>query len=423
MKTKRFFIGLFVVLFSFFLPKIILDKLEASEKQYTYKDIPNYDDNAIKTADGEYLILLVGVDKNGDDDDNTDFTRTDTIMLLKADTKSGKLDLMSIPRDSRVKIRDKFDKVNHAHAFGGIELTMQSLRTFLGLDIDYYVQINYQALINIVDALGGVDYDVPEGINIHKGKVKIHPGPNHLDGNEVMWYLRTRNIYNNGDIGRVNTQQGFVKAMVDEVVKKSKDMNLMTFITNYLKYVKTNLPMAAIMDLAGNINNFSSDKMDTHIVPGMEKTMNGVSYYIPDYEKTWQIVDQYYGDFKLENWKKEDSGYEEYKDYDQIKDESRDQGIEKQQQNPQESPKEERALPQTKTINESGYNQNNNNQNYNKQNNYNQNQQEGEVIEYIETITTTTITKPAEKSDESADMVDESLDQVPEETTEEESNE
>ena len=182
MKAKRFFLGLLVVIVGFFGTKFILDRLNANEKEQNYKDIPNYDDNAVKTADGEYLILLVGVDKNGDDDNNTDFTRTDTIMLLKANTKTGKMDLLSIPRDSRIKIRDKFDKVNHAHAFGGIELTMQTLRSFLGLDIDYYVQINYQALINIVDALGGVDYDVPEGITIDKGKVQIKPGPNHLDG-------------------------------------------------------------------------------------------------------------------------------------------------------------------------------------------------------------------------------------------------
>ncbi|MFO3715342.1 LCP family protein [Anaerococcus cruorum] len=351
MKVKRFFISLLVVLLGFFGTKFILDRINANQEELTYKDIPNYDDNAVKTADGQYLILLVGVDKNGDDDDNTDFTRTDTIMLLKADTKTGTMDLLSIPRDSRIKIRDKFDKVNHAHAYGGIELTMQTLRSFLGLDIDYYVQINYQALINIVDALGGVDYDVPEGVSIDKGKVQIKPGPNHLDGNEVMWYLRTRNIYNNGDIGRVNTQQGFVKAMVDEMVKKSKNMNLMTFITNYLQYVKTNLPMTAIMDLAGNINNFSSDKMDTHIVPGMEQTIEGTSYYIPDYEKTWQIVDEYYSSFKLENWKKEDSGYQEYNHLDEIKDESSDRGLE-DKKNSEEEKKEETPMPQTKTIEE-----------------------------------------------------------------------
>lgn len=394
MKAKRFFLSLLVILLGFFGTKFILDRLVENQKELAYKDIPNYNDNAVKTADGEYLILLVGVDKNGDDDTNTDFTRTDTIMLLKADTKTGKMDLMSIPRDSRIKIRDKFDKVNHAHAFGGIELTMQTLRSFLGLDIDYYVQINYQALINIVDALGGVDYDVPEGITIDKGKVQIKPGPNHLDGNEVMWFLRTRNIYNNGDIGRVNTQQGFVKAMVDEIVKKSKNMNIMTFISNYLKYVKTNLPMTAIMDLAGNINNFSSDKMDTHIVPGMEQTIDGTSYYIPDFEKTWKIVDEVFPNFKLENWKKEDSGYQEYEHYDEIKDESTDRGLEDEKK--QEEENNQAPLPQTKTIKEEPVNQ---------KQNLNTGQNNNQEESYIETITTTTTTTTTS----SPDMVEESL--------------
>ena len=334
-----------MILIAFFGSKFALDRLYAGQKDYNlgYNETDN--DNAIKTEEGEYLVLLVGVDKNSADDENTDFTRTDTIMLLSANSKTGEMKLLSIPRDSRIKIRDKFDKVNHAHAFGGIELTMQTLRNFLGLDIDYYVQINYQALINIVDALGGVDYDVPEGVYVDKGAVQIEPGENHLDGNEVMWLLRTRNIYNNGDIGRVNTQQQFVKSMVDEMVKKSKNINMMTFVTNYLRYVKTNLPMGAMMDLAGNINNFSSDKMDTMTVPGMEQTINGTSYWIPDYKKTWDIVDKNYGNFKLENWSKENSGYEEYEQIDQIDDQSGESGIEIK-----EEKQEEINLPETQTI-------------------------------------------------------------------------
>lgn len=405
MKAKRFFITLLVILVGFFGSKFILDRLEASQKYNINGNENIINDDAINKEEGQYLILLVGVDKNGNDD-NTDFTRTDTIMLISADTKTGKMELLSIPRDSRVKIRDKFDKVNHAHAFGGIELTMQTLRQFLGLDIDYYVQVNYQALINIVDALGGVDYDVPEGINIHKGKVKIHPGPNHLDGNEVMWYLRTRNIYNNGDIGRVNTQQAFVKAMVDEMVKKSKDMNLMTFISNYIKYVKTNLPMSAMLDLAGHIDSFSSDKMSTHTVPGMEQTINGTSYWIPDYDKTWEIVDDNYSNFKLKNWKKEDSGYEEYKDFGQIEDQSQTSGIIEKKDDGQA---EEAPVPETQTIPMQNTNQNwqepaqNNNESYQAPaENYNNDYVDDggyEEYEIIEITTTTTEEVPAEEGE------------------------
>ena len=403
MKAKRFLITLLVILVGFLGSNVILDRLEASQRFNIYGNENIINDNAVNTEEGQYLMLLVGVDKNGDDD-NTDFTRTDTIMLISADTKTGEMKLLSIPRDSRVKIRDKFDKVNHAHAFGGIELTMQTLRQFLGLDIDYYVQINYQALMNIVDALGGVDYDVPEGINIHKGKVKIHPGPNHLDGNEVMWYLRTRNIYNNGDIGRVNTQQAFVKAMIDEVVKKSKNMNLMTFISNYLKYVKTNLPMSAMFDLAGHINSFSSDKMSTNTVPGMEQSINGTSYWIPDYEKTWKIVDDNYSNFKLENWKKEDSGYEEYKDFGQIEDQSQTTGIIKRED---DGKAEDAPVPETQTIPMQNTNENqnwqapaNNNQSYQAPaENYSNDDYYYEEYEIIEYTTTTVEEVPAEEGE------------------------
>ena len=132
----------FVFALSFFGSKFILDFLDARNNQAVYGGSASFEDDAVKKSENEYLILLVGVDKTSGDV-NEDFSRTDTIMLLRANTKDGTIKLMSVPRDSRVKIRDKFDKINHAHAFGGIELTMQTLRDFLGLDIDYYVQVNY----------------------------------------------------------------------------------------------------------------------------------------------------------------------------------------------------------------------------------------------------------------------------------------
>ena len=265
MKIKRILAIVFVFALSFIGSKFALDFLN-QRTDPTYAG-SGFEDNAVKKSDNEYLILMVGVDQAAGEENNEDFTRTDTIMLLKANTKDGTIKLLSVPRDSRVKIRTGFDKVNHAHAFGGIELTLQTLRNFLGLDIDYYVQINYKALINIVDAIGGVDYEVPEGVEIDKWNLHVRPGMNHFNGTETMWYLRTRHIYLNGDIGRVGAQQDFLKAMVDQAVQKSKQMNLMTVVSTYIKYVKTNLPMSIIADLLANIDSFSSDKVETFTVP------------------------------------------------------------------------------------------------------------------------------------------------------------
>ena len=311
MKIKRFFALIFVFAVSLVASKFVFDFLDQRTNSQTYANGGLFEDQAVKTSKDEYLILMVGVDQAAGEEGNEDFTRTDTIMLMKANVKDGTIKILSIPRDSRVLVRNSYDKVNHAHAFGGIELTLQSLRNFLGLDIDYYVQINYKALVNIVDAIGGVDYEVPEGVNIKKWTLNVKPGMNHFNGTDTMWYLRARHIYENGDIGRVHAQQDFVKAMVDQAVKKSSQMNLMTVISSYIKYVKTNLPMSAIVDLVKNIPNFSSDKVETFIVPGNGAYINNISYYIPDERGTWDIVDKVFADFKLRKWKEEDSGLPE----------------------------------------------------------------------------------------------------------------
>lgn len=350
MKIKRFFALVFAFALSFVASKFVLDFLDQRSNANIYAKGGTFEDQAVKTNKDEYLILMVGVDQAAGEENNEDFTRTDTIMLMKANVKDGTIKLLSIPRDSRVLVRNTYDKVNHAHAFGGIELTLQSLRNFLGLDIDYYAQVNYQALVNIVDAIGGVDYEVPEGVEIKKWTLDIKPGMNHFDGTDTMWYLRTRHIYNNGDIGRVEAQQDFIKAMVDQAVLKSKQMNLMTVISSYIKYVKTNLPMPIIMDLVKNINNFSSDKVETFIVPGNEATINRTSYYIPDERGTWDIVDEEFADFKLKKWTEEVSGLPESK-YSSIN---------------QQAPVN--VFPKSNTYNNS-YQQNNSYNNYN--NNYN----------------------------------------------------
>lgn len=313
MKFKRLLITLLTVATVYFGSNLFLNRLENK------KNITNYgkeaaSENKYQKVNHEILVLMVGVDVN-ENNENPDFTRTDTIMLCKINAETGKVDLLSIPRDSRIKVRDEFTKANHAHAYGGIGLTLKSLRDFLGLDIDYYVEINYDALVNIVDGMGGLKYKVPKGISIDHGDVHIRPGINDMDGMDVLWYLRTRKIYNNGDLGRVNAQQEFLKAIVNELVKKSKEISMTSLIETYFKDVKTNLPFSTMVEFANSMSNFSSDKFKTYTVPGEASMIDGISYYIPDYEATWDIVNKVFPKYKLKGWKKEDSYYWEYEYY------------------------------------------------------------------------------------------------------------
>ena len=313
MKFKRLLITLLTVATVYFGSNLFLNRLENK------KNITNYgkeaaSENKYQKVDHEILVLMVGVDVN-ENNENPDFTRTDTIMLCKINAETGKVDLLSIPRDSRIKVRDEFTKANHAHAYGGIGLTLKSLRDFLGLDIDYYVEINYDALVDIVDGMGGLKYKVPKGISIDHGDVHIRPGINDMDGMDVLWYLRTRKIYDNGDLGRVNAQQEFLKAIVNELVKKSKEISMKSLIETYFKDVKTNLPFSTMVEFANSMSNFSSDKFKTYTVPGEASMIDGISYYIPDYEATWDIVNKVFPKYKLKGWKREDSYYWEYEYY------------------------------------------------------------------------------------------------------------
>lgn len=310
MRFKRFLITIMVALFVFFSSNAYLNKLQDK------KNIDNYgaeaaENNKEKKVDNEILVLLVGVDAI-QDKNNPEQIRTDTIMLCKINSKTGKIDLLSIPRDSRVKVRDEFTKVNAAHAYGGIELTLKTLRDYLGLDIDYYAEVNFDAVVNIINGMGGVKYNVPEGVVIDEGETHIKPGMNKMNGKEVLLYLRTRGIYANADLGRVNAQQQFLKAMVNEMKRKSKSISMTSLVETYFNHVKTNIPMSTMLDIASKISNFSSDKFTTYTAPGIPKMIDGISYYIPDFEKTWDIVDKVFAKYKLKNWKKDDSCYREY---------------------------------------------------------------------------------------------------------------
>ena len=120
-------------------------------------------------------------------------------MLIKANSKDNSLDMISIPRDSYVSINGKMDKINAAHSYGGIDLTMDVVRDFLGINLDKYMVISFEAVIKGIDALGGMDVDVSEKVGAAMG---ISPGVHKMTGDQVLHYVRFRKGYQNADLAR-----------------------------------------------------------------------------------------------------------------------------------------------------------------------------------------------------------------------------
>ena len=256
----------------------------------------SHQDTEGRVFDSELFFLLLGVDQN--DGESSNFTRTDTMMLVKVDFANATVDLLSLPRDSRVKVDGVYTKLNHAHSMGGIRLTMESIRDWLNIDLDYFVEVDFEAVVKMVDAIGGVHYDVPDiGMDYiyerqDMTKDKIKPGPQELDGEQALGYLRYRAGYAQGDIGRVEAQQKFLKSVVEQIFKGSGIQQLPAYIKTVMEDVRTNIPWDEIIGMAGRVNELKGLQMNTHTIPGEGVYMDGVSYYEVDRKKTKKLIDR-----------------------------------------------------------------------------------------------------------------------------------
>lgn len=248
-------------------------------------------------VDDELLFLIAGVDEEGEQL----WSRTDTLMLVHVKFSTGDIHLISIPRDTRVFIDEEhgYDKINHANAFGGMQLTMRTIREFLGIDLDYFMQFSFESVEHIVDALGGVEVDVPVRIRTWNPDVDLHPGVQRIDGNEALMLARFRKGYENGDIGRLQAQQHLVKQIVKEMLKPTNLPKLPIMLDTFYDEVQTNISFAKLKDLIPMATNFSSDKIQTTHIPGEAQDIDGIYYAVYDQFETQKIVDQYLSEYKI----------------------------------------------------------------------------------------------------------------------------
>ncbi len=258
----------------------------------------------------EILFLLLGIDTY--DIKRSGNERTDTMMLTSVNFKTGEIKLLSIPRDTRVPVRGKLDKINHAHAYGGVDLTLKTVQDFLNIDVDYYVKVDYKAVEEIVKAIGGVNIDVPRRMKYDdrtKGKefhVDLYPGPQTLDGDKAIQFLRWRKNndgtgYPGGDVDRIKAQQMFMKEMVKQTLQPKNILRLPKLIDTYFDYVETNIPLSTILKGAKAAKKIDLENIVTETIPGEGEYINRISYFIYDESKINDVVSDMFGDF-MNKW-------------------------------------------------------------------------------------------------------------------------
>lgn len=242
-------------------------------------------------------ILFLGVDASENPDDPWTGTRTDTIILVNVDPKTRSVNALSIPRDSKVYLpRDNgVNKINSAHAIGGVEMTKKTVENTLGVHIDRYVVVHDEAVKEIVDAMDGLDVYVEKPMHYHDYSGKLHidfdKGNHHLTGQQAVEYLRFRHDAL-GDIGRTQRQQWLLRSLMTKLKQPSTITKIPDIISVAKKYIKTDMSFYEMSQYAGLMKHVDMDKIEVSMLPGAPSQRGYISYWILDPEKTQEVINR-----------------------------------------------------------------------------------------------------------------------------------
>ena len=256
---------------------------------------------AMATKDERLLVLFLGTDEKAEGG-----TRADTIMLLSLDVKTGEAGVLSIPRDTRVWIpsRQRWERVNAAYAHGGASMAMEAVSQLVGMPVSYYVHTDFEGFEQIVDLLGGVEINVARRMqyvdNAQGLQIDIAPGLQVLNGEKALHFVRYRDRL--GDVslvdpfndeygGRVERQRQFFEAIVSKALSASSLIRLPQLVTQTFRIVDTNLPWEEVLNLALSGSKFSTDKVQTALLPGNSQVLNDAWYWIVNEEKAKRVID------------------------------------------------------------------------------------------------------------------------------------
>ena len=242
-------------------------------------------------------ILLLGVDSNGQGTDMWEGTRSDTIVVVNIDPKTHSIKAISIPRDSKVYLPDNkgIQKINAAHAFGGVNLVKKTLRETFGIKIDKYIIIHDEAVEKVVDALGGIPIYVEKRMyyNDYSGNLHIdlQKGNTVLNGKQAVGYLRYRKD-GLGDIGRTQRQQWFMKSLFERLHSPQVITKIPEVLNVFNSYVKTDMSFYELSQYAAMARSIDKNKIEIATLPGAPNQKGYISYWILDPVKTQEVINR-----------------------------------------------------------------------------------------------------------------------------------
>lgn len=236
-------------------------------------------------------ILIFGTDKSNYR------SRADSIMVLQINNKKKRINIISIPRDSRIKIPGYgIDKINHAYAYQGEDLLKESVSQLIGLPIHHFIKINIKEVEKIIDTIGGVNITVDKDLNYKDLAddlvIDIKKGKQILNGKQSLHYLRFR-MDREGDIGRIKRQQKFIDALNNKLINFSTISKIPTLLNQINKMIESDLSYLQLLNMTNRVyQNKNIYQVKKTIVPGRVLMVNQVSYWKVDMKKLDQEIDR-----------------------------------------------------------------------------------------------------------------------------------
>ena len=237
-------------------------------------------------------ILVLGRDSR---DAENDYGRADTIMLFYLDPEEGTGSLLSIPRDTLVEIPGHgADKINAAYAYGGEELMIKTVSSFLDAEINHYVTLDFEGFVQLIDALGGVDITIDRPLVDPKSGANFSAGSHHLTGEQALSYTRSR-ATELGDIGRIQRQQNLFRELLIQKLNVRYLSSVPYYFNILVENTRTDLDILTILKYSKAALSFNSENFETAIIPSRSDWIeNGtISVQIPDIEEAramWERI-------------------------------------------------------------------------------------------------------------------------------------
>lgn len=287
---KSFFRGFFLTLLIVFIGGVALHFYttmgDDSEAKNWISDLQN--------SNEKFQVLLIGVDSL--DSKKAKNTRSDVMMVLDIDGEKKTASLISLPRDSRVKIKDHGKtKLNHAYAYGKANLALKTVNENFDLDIPYYIVVDYAFVKDVVNIVDGIDVDVPMDMDYEDPSadpplsIHLKKGHQHLNGDQAMQFLRFRKGYKNADLDRVKAQQAFMAAFVDKVKSSKGILHAPSLLVSYMDNTTSNMPLSKVSRMGLTMLSVGQENLQTATIPGTADMIGGLSYYIVDFDGTDQL--------------------------------------------------------------------------------------------------------------------------------------